>query len=175
MAYLSSFPDATLVDVYKRYPPLAKHMLGLAEASFGLSNEISRAECEMLGAFISQLNGCEYCQHIHSEAATACGLTPPRSTAPNYGGARWHAVFDYVRALTLVPASVTQTHVNALLEDWSEDTVVQLAALCCVFNSLNRLVDGLGLSAEADFFTAAGLRLANLGYAGTARQLGLTD
>ena len=174
MAHLSTLDNATLLDVYKRYPPLARHVLGLAEAAFTLTEEISRAEGEMLGAYVSQLNGCDYCRSVHGEAAIACGITPPTSVEPDYGGARWRPVFDYVRTLTLSPGSVSADHAAALLEqDWSEDAVVQMAALVCTFNTLNRLVDGLGLSAEPDFFAAAGARLADVGYAGTVELLGL--
>lgn len=174
MAHLPSFDNDTLLDVYRRYPPLARHVLGLAEAAFALSDEISRAEGEMLGAFVSQLNGCDYCRGVHGEAAVACGLARPSLSDPAYGGARWRPVFDYVHALTLAPSSVTAEHASALLRaDWSEDAVVQIAALSCVFNTLNRLVDGLGLSAEQSFFAAAGARLADVGYGGTVELLGL--
>ena len=174
MAHLPSLDNATLLDVYKRYPPLARHVLGLAEAAFTLTTEISRAEGEMLGTFVSQLNGCDYCRRVHGEAAVACGLTPPTSIEPKYGGDRWQPVFAYVRTLTLSPGSVSAEQVTALLEaGWSEEAVVQLAALVCTFNTLNRLVDGLGLSAEPEFFTAAGARLADVGYAGTVELLGL--
>ena len=173
MAHLPTFDGATLLDVYKRYPSLAKPILGVAEGAFTLTDEVSRAEGEMLGAFVSQLNACDYCQNVHSEAASACGLELPSNPATNYGGARWKPVFDYVRTLTLSPGSVTQEHVAALLkENWSEDAVVQFAALTCVFNTLNRMVDGLGLEAEESFFAAAGTRLAEIGYGGTADHLG---
>ncbi len=174
MAHLPSFENSTLLDVYKRYPPLARHVLGLAETAFTLTDEVSRAEGELLGAFVSQLNGCDYCRGVHGEAAAVCGITPPSRGEPEYGGARWQPAFAYVRTLTLSPGSVTPEHVSALLaEGWSEDAVAQFALLTCIFNTLNRLVDGLGLSAEADFFAAAGARLADVGYAGTAELLGV--
>ena len=174
MGHLPGFENATLLDVYKRYPPLAKHVLGLAETAFTLTSEVTRAEGELLGAFVSGLNGCDYCRGVHGSAATACGLTPPKANEPEYGGARWQPVFDYVRTLTLAPGSVAPEHVSALLkEGWSQDAVAQFALLTCTFNTLNRLVDGLGLSATGDFFTAAGARLADIGYAGTAELLGV--
>ena len=176
MAHLTGLQGATLIDVYKRYPPLAKHVLGLAETAFTLTGEVSRAEGELLGMFVSLLNGCDYCRGVHGEAAAACGITPPSTSEPEYGGARWRPVFHYVRTLTLAPNSVTPEHVSELLEaGWSEDAVAQFALLTCTFNTLNRLVDGLGLEAESDFFTAAGARLAEVGYHGTAQLLGVAD
>ena len=176
MAHLSTFDNATLLDVYRRYPSLAKPIRELAEAAFALTDEVSRAEGELLGTFVSQLNSCDYCRNVHAEAAAACGITPPQTSRFDYGGARWEPVFDYVHTLTLSPRSITTGHVTALLEaEWSEDAMTQFAALSCVFNTLNRLVDGLGLQADEDFFASAGTRLAQIGYSGTAERLGLSD
>ena len=182
MAYLSALgADATLLDVYRRYPDLARHALGLAQAAFAQTDELTQAECELLGAYVSSLNRCHYCRRIHSEAAVVCGLdravfgAQADGVTPDYGGAEWQPVFDYAKTLTLSPAEVTQQHVdNLLAAGWSQDAVAQVASVCCVFNVLNRLVDGLGLSADDEFFAAAGQRLAKVGYGGTAELLGLT-
>ena len=56
---------------------------------------------------------------------------------------------------------------------WSDDAIVQIAAVTVVFNSLNRLADGLGLAADDGFFKSAGERLATKGYGGTADMLGV--
>lgn len=183
MPHLNSLAaNATLLDVYRRYPPLARHTLGLAAAAFDLTGEISHAECELLGAYVSALNGCAYCHGIHTEAAAAAGV--PRGaleaigaqSPPAYGGARWEPVFAYVAALTAEPHGVRRDHVVALTQaGWSDDAIAQFAAVCCVFNVLNRLVEGIGLSADAAFYAQAGKRLASVGYAGTARMLGLAD
>ena len=94
--------------------------------------------------------------------------------APRYGDARWRPVFEYVRALTLAPASVFRGHTEALLAaGWSEDVIVQLTTITSGFNVLNRLADAFGLSANEEFFALAGQRLAAKGYGGTAEMLGL--
>ena len=170
---------ATLLDVYRRHPALARHVLGLAQAAFALTDELSRAECELVGAYASALNGCAYCRGVHGEAAAACGLghaTQERAAGEiaAYGGARWAPVFAYVRKLTLEPHAVAAGDVAALRrEGWSEACVVQLAALCGLFGVLNRLVDGLGLAAGEEFYRRAGQRLASIGYDGTAELLGV--
>ncbi len=50
---------------------------------------------------------------------------------------------------------------------------MQVAAVTVVFNSLNRLADGLGLKADDSFFKQAGERLATKDYGGTADMLGV--
>jgi uncharacterized peroxidase-related enzyme len=180
MAHLDSLgPAANLLDIYRRYPALARHVLGLAEAAFALTDRLSHAECELLGAYVSGLNGCEYCHGIHTEAAIAAGI--PRAAVaaspeavPDHGGSEWVPVYAYVEALTLDPASVKRQHVQALSDaGWGDDAIAQLAALCSVFSVLNRLVEGLGISVDPSFYPQAGKRLATVGYGGTAKMLGL--
>jgi len=181
MAHLSSLgANPTLVDVYKAYPGIARHTLGMAEASFKLTDQLSHAECEMLGAYISRLNGCDYCAGIHTEATVAAGLertvfeTDPDTSKPAYGGARWRPVFALMELLTLSPSRVDQDAIDALVkQDWSDDAIIQLTAISCTFNVLNRLVEGLGLSADEAFYQQAGKRLASVGYGGTAKMLGV--
>ncbi len=75
MSHLETLgPDATLLDVYRRYPPLARHMLGLAEEALRMTEALTRAECELLGAHVSALNDCAYCRGIHVEVARAAGM-----------------------------------------------------------------------------------------------------
>lgn len=180
MAHLDSLgPSANLLDVYRRYPALARHVLGLAEAAFTLTGRLSHAECELLGSYVSLLNRCEYCHGIHTEAAVVAGI--PRAAiaatsegAPTYGGSEWAPVFAYVKALALDPSSVGQRHVQALTDaGWPDDVIAQLAAISSAFSVLNRLVEGLGLSVDPAFYAQAGKRLATVGYGGTARMLGL--
>ena len=124
MPHLTSLSaKATLLDVYRKYPSIARHTLGLAAAAFDLTAELSHAECELLGAYISALNSCAYCTGIHTEAAVAAGITRDAyahiadGAAPAYGG----------------------------------------------------------LSADAMFYEQAGKRLASVGYAGTAKMLGVAS
>jgi uncharacterized peroxidase-related enzyme len=180
MAHISLLgANATLVDVYRRYPAMAAPVLALGEAAFTLTGELSRVECELLGSYISSLNRCDYCRHIHSEAAVVCGLDrtmlPERAEPPTYGGPRWAPIFAYVQILALRPAEVETAHVAAVREaGWSEEVVVQLATLVGFFSVLNRLADGLGLAGDAAFYAAAGQRLGTISYRGTAELLGLT-
>lgn len=84
MAHVTGLGEApTLLDLYRRYPALAKPLLALAHAAFTLTAELSRAECELVGAYVSQLNGCGYCRGVHGAAAIACGIARPALPAPD--------------------------------------------------------------------------------------------
>ena len=53
-----------------------------------------------------------------------------------------------------------------LAAGWTEHALHDAVAVCGLFNLMNRLVDGLGITAGGDYFIAAARRLAGAGYAG---------
>ena len=170
---------ATLLDVFKKNKPMARHILGLAQAARDMSDEVTEAEFELIGVYVSGLNKNAYCHGLHSEVAVKCGMERRAlpelvGSVPRYGDDRWRAVFAYVGALTTSPANVSPGHFEALREGgWSEQAVTQLAAIATVFALLNRLTDGLGLQGGPKFFKETGEQIANKGYAGLAKSLRL--
>jgi alkylhydroperoxidase family enzyme len=80
---------------------------------------------------------------------------------------RMKPVLRYVAKLTLTPAKVTPSDAEAVLAAGLEEQALHHAvAVCGLFNLMNRLVDGLGITAGKDYFQVAGRRLADDGYAG---------
>ena len=49
---------------------------------------------------------------------------------------------------------------------WDERALHDAGSVCGRFNLMNRLVDGLGVTADPDYFGLAAGRLASIGYAG---------
>jgi hypothetical protein len=73
----------------------------------------------------------------------------------------------YVGKLTLTPAKITPEDAEAVLAaGWQEQALHDAVAVCALFNMMNRLVDGLGITAGEDYFRMAAGRLAGAGYAG---------
>jgi hypothetical protein len=59
---------------------------------------------------------------------------------------------------------------DALDVGWDEQALHDAVSVCALFNLMNRLVEGLEISAGADYFAMASQRLAGEGgYAGYAR------
>lgn len=168
---------ANLIDLFKAYPGVGKHVLGFLEEAFTLSDELSRGECERVAAYVSALNGCSYCHTIHAHAAKVCGITPDLLPEFNANGAaennKWQAVYDYVRRITGAPADVTPDLIEACRKaGWSDKAITQVAMVATGFNLMNRLVDGLGLEGDTEFLLGAGERLGTISYGGTAEKLG---
>jgi len=182
MSYLPSLPhDATLLAVLRAYPAAAGPLLDYHEVLLRGPSPLSVAERELIAAYVSGLNACDYCHGIHTATAEGFGvaegtltaLLADVDTAPV--GEPMKPLLRYVAKLTLTPAKVIGADVAAILEaGWDERAVHDAAAVCGLFNLMNRLVNGLGVSADADYYALSARRLADGGYARLKSLLGET-
>ena len=174
MAYLPSLPDdAVLLDVFRAYPDTARPLLAYHQALLRGPSPLSVAERELIAAYVSGLNACRYCHGVHTATARAFGigegtlgaLLADVTTAPVAEPMK--PILQYVGKLTLTPAKITPADAQAVLAaGWQEQALHDAVAVCGLFNMMNRLVDGLGITAGDDYFQAAAGRLAEAGYAG---------
>ncbi|HEX6197814.1 MAG TPA: carboxymuconolactone decarboxylase family protein [Jiangellaceae bacterium] len=174
MPYLPSLkPDAVLLDVLRSFPTAAEPLLAYHEALLRGPSPFTVAERELIAAYTSGLNACGYCHGVHS--ATAEGFGVPKGTlqallddvdaAPV--DERMRPVLRYVRKLTESPSRIAPSDVEAILAaGWDEQAVHDAAAVCGLFNLMNRLVDGLGITADEDYFAMSSRRLAAISYTG---------
>jgi uncharacterized peroxidase-related enzyme len=174
MPYLPSLkPDAVLLDVFRAFPGPAEPLLDYHEALLRGPSPFTVAERELIAAYTSGLNACGYCHGVHTATAEEFGvpegtlqaLLDDVDTAPV--DERMRPVLRYVRKLTQEPSRVVPNDVEAVLAaGWEEQAVHDAAAVCGLFNLMNRLVDGLGITADEDYFTLSSRRLAAISYAG---------
>jgi uncharacterized peroxidase-related enzyme len=170
--FLPSLPAAsTLLAVLGRSPAAAAALLDYHEAVMRGDSPLSAAEREMIAAYVSGLNACGYCHGVHEATAQAFGLPAgvldallvDVDAAPV--DARLKPLLRYARRLTLEPARTTQRDVDAILDKgWSEQAVLDTAAVCGLFSLMNRLVEGAGIAAPSDYTSMAGQRLREGGY-----------
>ena len=114
MSFLPSFrPDAVLLDVFKAFPDTSRPLLDYHEALLRGPSPFTPAERELIAAYVSGLNACQYCHGVHTETAQAFGvpegllgeLLADLDTANIEEGLR--PVLRYVRKLTLTPSRIT--------------------------------------------------------------------
>ncbi|QBQ54322.1 carboxymuconolactone decarboxylase family protein [Nitrosococcus wardiae] len=74
MSYLPSLPKGTLLEVFKAYPALARPLHAFAETLMRGPSPFSEGEREFIAAFVSSLNGCDYCRASHAEVASRFGV-----------------------------------------------------------------------------------------------------
>ena len=115
MPYLPSLPqDATLLDVFKKFPAPSKVLIEYHEVLMRGSSSLSVAERELIAAFVSCLNACQYCSGVHTATAEAFGvqqgllarLVEDIDTAGV--NQRLKPILRYVRKLTLAPSRMVQ-------------------------------------------------------------------
>lgn len=131
-----------------RYQPLAQFIQDTMRGE----SAFTPGERELIAAYVSSLNACNYCYDAHKAIAADLNVAPDLlaailqdiATAPIERQLR--PVFDLVKKLTLTPSKITQADLNAVIAaGWNKRAVEDAIAVCSLFNLMNRLVSGFGL------------------------------
>ncbi|MGW5054403.1 carboxymuconolactone decarboxylase family protein [Actinokineospora sp. NPDC004072] len=179
MPHLPSLPDdARLADVFTRYPETSFPLLAYHETVMRGPSPFTLAERELIAAYVSGVNGCAYCHGVHTQTAQAFGVPEgllaaalaDLDTAPVDD--KLKPVLRYVRKLTLTPTQVTAEDAAEVIAGWEEKGLHDAVMVCALFNFMNRMVEGHGISADAAYYALSGKRLHDIGYDGLARKLG---
>ncbi len=178
MSFLDSLPDeATLVDMFWRYPHVGQPLLALHDAIMRAPSPFTAAEREAIATYVSKLNSCSYCEGVHGEAAIALDDDTQHVRAICMGdrlssNSRLTPVLSYVAKLTKEPSSVTRADVAKILEaGWDETAVSSVIFVTALYAFMNRVIEGHGIIANEEYHRTAGERLADIGYAGLAALL----
>jgi uncharacterized peroxidase-related enzyme len=174
VTHFPSLPqDAVLMDVFRAYPETSRPLLGYHEVVMRGPSPFTVAERELIAAYVSGVNSCDYCHGVHTVTAEACGIEAglaPAAVADLDAAPvdeRMRPVLRYVGKLTRQPSSVTRADADAVFAaGWDEDALHSAIMVCALFNLMNRMVEGHGIRAGADYFAKSGKRLEELGYAG---------
>jgi uncharacterized peroxidase-related enzyme len=173
-AYLRSLPArAVLRDVFAAFPHTSRPLLDYHQALLRGPSPFSVAERELIAAYVSGLNACDYCHGVHAATARAFGVDASLvvSLLDDVDAApveqRMKPVLRYVRTLTQAPSRMTPRDAEAVFAaGWDERALHDAVSVCALFDSMNRLVEGLGIEADLGYFGVAADRLATHGYAG---------
>ena len=173
MTFLPSLPDnAKLLDVFRAFPDTAVPLLDYHEALLRGSSPLSIAERELIAAYVSGLNACDYCYGVHRVTAEQFGidetvLTGLLTDLPTAQiDDRMRTLLGYVGKLTREPSKVSPADARAVLDaGWDERALHDAVAVCALFNFMNRFVNGLGVTVDTNYADTSGTRLADQGYA----------
>jgi uncharacterized peroxidase-related enzyme len=155
-------------------PETGRPISDLADVLLRGPSTLTRGERELIGAYVSTLNGCEYCSSSHSACAAAQlpgGMTVVEQVRADPAAA---PVSAKMKSLLAIAASVAEGGLKVTAGQVAEsraagatdleihDTVL-IAAVFCMFN---RYVDGLGTIAPTDpaLYAAGAQRLISQGY-----------
>lgn len=172
MALLPCLPEeATVVDVVKAFKEPMLHLNPFVQSLMRGPSPLSEGERELIAAYVSGLNACDYCQGVHAKTAQAFGIAEGVFEELMIGidGAeldeRLKPILRYVKKLTETPSRMVPADAEAVFAaGWDETALFHAVAVCAYFNLMNRIVEGTGVSASSDYYETSGERLAEHGY-----------
>ena len=153
-------------------PMASYHLCELSHELMFRQAPISAALRELIAAYTSSLNRCDFCMQAHAAVAThlyhdqdfvRSVLRDPESSAlaePE------KAFLRFVRKLTLDSGSISQQDTGALKAvGWGDSSIYYAIAVCALFNFYNRFVSGNGVNmVSQEAFDRLGERMAQSGY-----------
>jgi uncharacterized peroxidase-related enzyme len=156
-------------------PETASPLNELAEILLREENSLSRGDRELIGAYVSWLNDCSFCQQVHGGMAQhylQCDAGFIQSVKSDYHqtslSAKMKSLLAIASAVQKSGKHVTKEHIDAARNNGATDLeihdTVLIAAAFCMFN---RYVDGLGTSLpeDPDYFIQRAAFTAAQGYA----------
>lgn len=158
MSLFPSLPeDAHLSDVYRRFPHQVRPLLEYHDALLRAESPLSVAERELIAAFVSGLNACDFCFGAHKLYARAFGvdealidsLVENVDTAPVDD--KLKPLLHYVAKLKDLPAKLTERDASAVFDaGWSERALFDAIQVAALFHYMNRIIEGAGVTFSFD-------------------------
>jgi uncharacterized peroxidase-related enzyme len=173
---MAKFPSlgggATVPDILKMSPEAGKPLLEMHEAIMRAPSPLSPGERELIAAYVSGINGCQYCHGVHAETAKAYEDIPAAAVdrmMDDLEGAgfsdRVKPLLRFARKLTESPAAVTDQDTREVLDaGWQEKALHDAILVISCFNFMNRLLEGHGVHGHEALFKERGPMLKKYGY-----------
>lgn len=150
-----SDPSAGIGTVFRERPTKYMMLLSHAQEILREPAHLSAADREVIAAYTSKLNGCQYCCGSHAAFAASLGASDADLAMVDSGdidGHRLAALLAYVRKLTLAPSTISHSDKETVhAAGFTEDELKDAIAVCAAFNLFNRIVEGHGIAPHDDY------------------------
>lgn len=172
MPYLSFQKNMQgIADAFLRDPELYHPLLEYINLVMTRESQISVPEREMVAAYVSLLNGCDFCIGIHYQTLEAFGVEQTtivelknEAAFETIQGGMMVALY-FAEKLTQDPHNMSHDDVQHLLDQgWTEQAVEDITNVVALFSCVNRLVDAMGFTGDQKYFEHVGSMLAKQGY-----------
>lgn len=148
-----SLPDSpTLVDVFQKFPAAVRPLLEYHDKVLRSESDLTAGEREMIAAYVSGLNACQFCLGAHVRFARAFGIDPDliASMIDDLDSAeidpKLRPILNYVAKLTCEPTKLVEADAKVVFAaGWSEAALYDAIQTCALFNLMNRIVEGTGV------------------------------
>jgi uncharacterized peroxidase-related enzyme len=153
-------------------PEAAHHLAALSHTLMHKPGPLSAGLRELIAAYTSSLNNCEFCMKAH--AAVASQLLDDESLVwsvidnleTSALAEKEKALLRFVKKITLAPSSITAADTQTLNEaGWDDASIFYAISACALFNFYNRWISAGGVHPVSDeTFKRLGSRMAVAGY-----------
>jgi uncharacterized peroxidase-related enzyme len=140
----------------QRVPAIAKAVVQLNRAVFDPAGRVDLGFKRLVAHVASYAAGCLYCQAHTSVSATRHGIDEDKlavvheyRTNPLFD-ARERAALDFALDAASVPNGVTDASYAELARYWSEEEIVEILGVVCMFGVFNRWNDSMATPLEEE-------------------------
>lgn len=172
MPFFASLGKRPMVkDILQLNKAAGRALIHYHTAVMRQDSPLSEAERELIATLVSGLNKCHYCHGVHSEATKAYGV-PGEAIVAMFDDIatagvdeKLKPILHYVRKLTIAPSSLSDADSDAVYAaGWDEKALHDAINVACLFNFMNRLLEGHGVKGNAAIFPERGRMLKEHGY-----------
>ncbi len=155
MARFPSLPDEPqLLDVFRRFPDGLLPLLEYHDAVLRAPSPLTIGQRELIAAYVSAVNACKYCIGAHTVIAqihdVSADVLESALHDPNGGLVEppMRALLAFVRKLTETPSRMSDADAEGVYAaGWDETALFHAIRICALFNFMNRIVEGCGVTA----------------------------
>src|SRR5262249_48288811 len=156
---------------FTAHPEIYSHWVRVSEAILRGPSPLTPAQRELIGAYVSSLNSCQYCYGGHRAAAELFGIAPQMidgliqdlATAPI--DSKLRPMLAFVKKLTLTSTRMMQADADAVFAaGWVEAALHYDIEVCGLFMFMNGVVDGHGMEADRASFAERGRKHVEMGH-----------
>jgi uncharacterized peroxidase-related enzyme len=154
MKSLGFIPNSMLI--MQRKPRLVKAFSQLSQAIWDPQGEVDRGFKRLVGHVASRAAGCVYCMAHTADGSLHFGVEERKlaavweyRTSPLFSEAE-RVALDFALAAASVPNDVTDEMFARMRGHWSENQIVEIAAVVAYFGFLNRWNDTMGTPLEGE-------------------------
>jgi len=145
LPFISNIPKDTGPEgILEKFPESGKPILKATQELLKGSEELPKKYCELIAAYTSGLNSCDFCYGGHSAFAEAFGIEEGLIEAiiDNIDTAniedKMKVLLKHVKKVTKESYKITQKDIDAVLNSgWSNEAYYNAVTICGLFNFYN--------------------------------------
>ena len=145
----------------QRVPAIAKATVQFNRAVFAPDGKVDLGLKRLVAHMASFAAGCQYCKAHTAVSATRHGIDDEKMAAiyeyrtnPLFSEAE-RVALDFALAAGSVPNGVTDELYDELAAHWSEEEIVEILGVVCMFGVFNRWNDSMATPLEEEPLTVA--------------------